>query len=202
MRRAAASFLQPSLLRSRRMSELAFILLPFLTGCSTSAPRPVIVQVNEPPAAAGRFRSNECQRDVWLAPQAVGNEILQHEQLITFVEKPSEWQLPSTIEPNAVSKPELPIQDGEYDETVLQRQRQLLESERQKAAQLESQLAQEKSEADLQLKTREEKIQALQTQQDATTLQLQQLTSQVESDRKARETEAALKQKKKWWQIW
>lgn len=177
-----------------------------ITGCATGPKAPVVVTVNEPPAQGGRFRSPERQRDVWLAPQANGNEVLQHDQTLTYVEKPAAWQLPSTIEPNTVSKPDLPLEHGEYDAEVVRRQKEIIGDTQSQVKRLSVDFEALKKQSTDQLKNREDQLQTLSKQ----LLQAQQASSQANQRLADIEAAAQLKLKqeeerraaRQWWQVW
>jgi hypothetical protein len=178
-----------------------FAALLAVTGC-TSPQKPVVVQVNDHPALVGRFRSPERQRDVWIAPQAVDNGTLQHDQVVTFVEKPSAWQLPSTIEPNTVSQPALSLQEGEYDGEALRREREMLTDTQEQIRKLNENMEKVRVDSqkaiavkDAQLQELSKKLQGTEKQfQDAS----QKLNDIAEAERQKQE-EAAKKPKWKFW---
>ena len=157
-----ATPLHPALSRRTWGIPVCVVLLLALhltTGCR--APRndqPVTVQIHEEATPTGRFRIPERQRDVWIAPQAVGDEVLQHEQVMTFVERPASWQLPSTIEPNAVPKPGLPLEAGDYDAEALRHQREIIEDARNQIRRLEEELEVVKKQVQRQATQKEDRL--------------------------------------------
>lgn len=176
-----------------------------LAGCSTARNHPVIVQMTDTPENGGRFRSTERQRDVWIAPQAIGNEILQHEQVVTFVEKPQGWQVPSTLEPHTVTPPDLPLEAGEYDGSALQRQREIIQDKERQIQKTTAELENIKSQTRQDLCQREQQIQAstkqLQETREKLNTALQKLDEIERAEQRKREEEAKPKPKP-WWKPW
>ncbi|MDD2709226.1 MAG: hypothetical protein PHV34_14665 [Verrucomicrobiae bacterium] len=179
-----------------------------LTGCHTPPNRPVVVQVTESPdegqQGEGRYRSIERQRDVWIAPHALDNEILQHEQIVTFVEKPQGWLIPSTLEPHAVSPPDLPLEAGEYDGSALQRQREIIQDKDRQLQRTSAELENLKNQTRQDLAQHEEKIQAsarqLQETREKLNATLQKL-EEIEQAEQAKRQQEQNQKKKRWW-IW
>jgi hypothetical protein len=182
-----------------------FLAVLTLVGCSTPGNRPVVVQVTDIPENGGRFRSAERQRDVWIAPQAIGNEILQHEQVVTFVEKPQGWRVPSTLEPHTVVPPDLPLESGEYDGAALQRQQEIIQDKERQIQKTTAELENIKGQTRQDLSQREQQIQAatqqLQETREKLNTALQKLDEIEQAERRKRE-EAAKPKPKPWWKPW
>ncbi|MDD2709085.1 MAG: hypothetical protein PHV34_13955 [Verrucomicrobiae bacterium] len=179
-----------------------------LTGCHTPPNRPVIVQVAESPddgqQCEGRYRSVERQRDIWIAPHALDNEILQHEQTVTFVEKPQRWLIPSTLEPHAVSPPDLPLEAGEYDGSAIQRQREIIHDKDRQLQRIGAELENLKERTRQDLVQREEQIQASASQLRETREKLNtalQKLEDIEQAELAKRQQEQNQKKKRWW-IW
>ncbi len=134
------------------------VILLVITGCRTPSTKPVIVQVDPGEASGGRFRSLERQRDLWIAPQATDNETLLHEQLVTFIEKPTAWQLPSTLEPNTISRPDLPLEQGDYDGEVLKRQQEIIQDKQAEALKIMTELENLKHQSQQTLSEKDEQL--------------------------------------------
>ncbi len=192
-------------MRFSHISHLALCLLPFLaTGCTTPSNTPVVVNVTDAPVQGGRFRAGERQRDVWIAPRALDQDTLLHEQTVTFIEKPQAWQLPSTIEPHTVSHPELPLEQGDYDAEVLHRQWEIIRDREIQVARITTDLENLKRQSqeslngkDRQVQESEQKLKELHGDLAAA---LQKLTTIEEGERlrKAQEKQNT----KHWWKFW
>jgi hypothetical protein len=188
-----------------------FATLLAVTGCA-SPQKPVVVQINDQPAydgrpacrslSGGRFRSPERQRDVWIAPKAVDNGTLQHDQVITFVEKPSAWQLPSTIEPHTVSQPSLPLQEGEYDGEALRREREMLTDTQEQIRKLNEDIEKIRADSQKAIATKDAQIRelfgTLQNAEKQVDEKNEILNNIAEAERQKQE-EAS---KKRWWKFW
>ncbi|MDD2710097.1 MAG: hypothetical protein PHV34_19105 [Verrucomicrobiae bacterium] len=188
-------------MKTLHFTVLVFPVAIFLSSCS-SPKEPVVVQVNDPPALAGRFRTPERQRDVWIAPQAVDNDVLQHDQTVTFVEKPSAWQLPSTIEPNTVSKPELPMEEGEYDGEALRRHKEMLAATQGQVQKLNAQLETMKSEAQKTVGEKETQTQEIAKKLQTTQQQLNEAIQRVNDLVAAEQQRQEQAKQRSWWQFW
>ncbi len=183
-------------------------LLSILMGCSSTKNAksdPVIVQVTEAPSEGDRYRSNERQRDVWIAPQAIDHETLQHEQLVTFVERPTAWQLPNTIEPDSVSEPKLPLQQGEYQAEALKRQSEiaidLLDKLQAVSTELDSskkQSSQKLDEKDAQIRRSEQELQSTRDELIAAKKRLDDMAAA----KKLKQEEDSKLKSKPWWKVW
>ena len=174
------------------------------TGCRTTDQRPVMVEVTEAPEQSGRFRVAERQRDVWIAPHAADNEILQHEQTVTFVEQPQGWRIPATMEPHTVSSPRLPLEEGQYDAVALKRQREMIRDQEgqlfQAAATMET--LKRQAQADFVQKEKEarETSEKLQSTQAQLSEAVQEMESMKDAERRRQAEEA--EKKKRWWRFW
>jgi hypothetical protein len=181
-------------------------LVPFaVTGCSTLSSQPVIVQISDPSPSSSQHRAPERQRNVWIAPQAIDNEILQHEQMVTFVEKPAAWQLPSTIEPNTISRPDLPLEQGEYDAEPLKHQQEIIADTQAQVRALNEEMEHLKVQAQKAIETKDTQVNDLSEQLKATQRQLgdaSQKLADIEATEKRKQEEVAKRAKKAWWRIW
>jgi len=181
------------------------LALALMTSCGTTSNQPVVVNVTDAPIQEGRFRTAERQRDVWIAPHAADNETLQHEQVVTFIEKPQVWQIPSTLEPHTVSSPELPLQQGEYDAEVLHRQREMIQDREAQILKTATDLENLKRQSqqtlagkEQQVRDSEQKLRELQQQlSDA----LQKLQDIEQAEKLKREQELEKQKKKPWWKF-
>ncbi len=141
-----------------------------------------------------------------MAPQAVGNDILHHEQTVTYVEKAATWQLPSTLEPHTVSTPELPLEMGEYDAGVTRVQRDIIAGTQRQFEDLSADFEKLKKQSSDQLKAREDHLQAvasdlLQARQEAA--QASQKLGRMEAiEKRRKEEEARRLHEKRWYQFW
>jgi hypothetical protein len=200
--RVKSQIFSPAFLKSASSRALKGLLTATLTlvlcNCSTQSPQPVIVQVDAPSESQGRFRVQERQRDVWIAPQATEDALL-HEQVVTFVEKPQSWQLPSTIEPHTVSSPDMPLEQAEYDAEVLRRQQEMIQDKENQIIKTQTDLDKIKQESQSTIKEKDQSLNELKKRVD--TLQ-QELNSQLQ--KKAEEEAARNKPevKKSWWKFW
>lgn len=174
-----------------------------LAGCSTTQTGPVVVQVSEPTTSANRFRTVERQRDLWISPRVIDNEIIQHEQVITFVEKPIAWQLGTTLEPNAVNEPTLPQQVGDYNDTVIARHKEMLNQARSEVAGLEKQVADLKKSSSDVLTTKDQEIQVLNARLSQAQDQISSISQKLDEINQSKEQSKPIVQpKKSWWMVW
>lgn len=182
-------------------------LLGVLTilGCSTTENRPVLIQVTEAPVQGSRYRVLERQRDVWIAPQVIDHETLQHEQLVTFVEKPMTWQLSSTMEPNAISKPELPLEVGDYDAEALRREREIIIDTQSKLKNLAGELESFKKKSSQEIYQKENQIRKTEGELQSTCDELTAARKRLEdiaAAEKLKQEEEAKHKAKSWWKVW
>lgn len=185
------------------MKSLIWIVLgaASLTGCSTQAPKqPMVVQVTDGPESYEKNRSPESLREIWIAPYALDNDTLLHEQTVTFVEKPRSWRLLSAAEPDAVSFPKLPNEEGDYSLAPLKREREILADREKELQKVKSDLeAFEKKTQDAVLQ-RENDLKALseklhKTEEDR--IKILQKLSDLEEEKKQKE-----QPKKPWYHFW
>jgi hypothetical protein len=180
---------------------MAFLAL-LLAGCGTTPNQPIIVHLNESDEQGSRFRTQERQRDVWIAPQAT-DETLLHEQVVTFVEKPQGWKLPSTIEPNTVSNPDLPLEQGDYDAEILHRQQEMIQDKENQIIKATTDLEELRLQSQKILEEKEERLIDSQRKLEAAQKELsdsaQKRAEEVETERKKQDE---MKPKKSWWKFW
>lgn len=188
---------------------LFYSLIPLgslLTSCTTTSNPPVIVQITESTPTGGRFLSAERQRDVWMAPQALDGETLQHEQYVTFIEKPASWKVSSTMEPHSTPSPKLPLENGRYDAEALRREREIARTTQAKADQLSTELESLKSESSKGLQEKDEQIQkteeALQVVRNRLEASEKRLASMEASEKSKVEQMTAKQKSKSWWNLW
>lgn len=183
---------------------IALICL-FLIGCATNDNKPVVVTVSEPPSEGGRFRTAERQRDVWISPQVVDNETLQHEQTVTFVEKPVEWRVPATIDPHTTSNPDLPLEKGDYDAGVVKRQQEIIADTQVKINKLSQQFEELKNQANSAIADKESKLVTVNQELQATQKQLNDANKRLEDVAAAEKAKQDADTKKKnlpWYKRW
>jgi hypothetical protein len=187
------------------MKPLIILTALFLIGCS-SPKGPIVVHVSDAPQEGGRFRTQERQRDVWIGPVVKDNEVLFHEQMVTFVEEPQMWRVPQALEPHSVNPPELPIHEGEYDDAVVRDQRRELEAQNESMKLLHSQLEEIKQDFELALKQREESLKSAEEKLNSSRLERDALSRELEKileaeKQKASKAEPAQKPTS-WWKWW
>jgi hypothetical protein len=180
-----------------------------LTGCGTTQPQvslePVVVRVDEQSDSTSRFRIAERQRDVWIAPQALDHDTLLHEQIVTFVERPQCWQLPTTVEPAFKSDPSLPLEPGEYDATLIRKQQEIISETQTEMHKITQEIDALKAEKSMALAKKGEELSKLTQTLKATQRDLavaKERLSDIETAEKQRKEAEAAKPKKKWWQVW
>lgn len=182
------------------------LALGFTGGCQ--APhhdQPVAVQIHEQASPAERFRIPERQRDVWIAPQTLGDDVLQHEQVVTFVEKPAGWRVASAIEPNAVPQPAVPLEAGDYDAEALRRQREILEEARNQVCQLETELEVVKQRVRDQANKKEDRLREVSAELASAREQLTAANQRIEEMNAAerrRQANASSPPPKRGWKLW
>lgn len=181
---------------------LLIIPLAF-AGCSTTQTGPVVVQVSEPTTSGTRFRTAERQRDLWVSPRIADEGILEHEQIVTFVEKPSEWQIATTLEPNAINEPTLPQQTGDYSNAVIARHKEMLNAARSELDDLEKQLADLKKSSSDVISNKDQEIQSLNAKLSQAQEQISSISQKLEELNQSKEPSKPIgSEKKSWWMIW
>lgn len=188
-----------------RVSAIILPLVLALAGCETPSAQPVIVQVTDAPIPGERYRTVERRRDIWFAPQAIGNEILQHEQTVTFIEKPQGWQIPSTLEPHTAVPPDLPLETGEYDATALQRQREIIRDKDTQIQKTVAELENIKNQTRQDITQREQQVQTATKQLQDTRQKLDaalQRLDEIEQTERARREQEEKQQAQPWWKWW
>jgi hypothetical protein len=173
-----------------------------LSSCNTTQPvQPLIVQVDGPLESGDRFRSQERQRDVWIAPQATEDALL-HEQVVTFIEKPQGWQLPTTIEPHTVLNPALPLESADYDAEILRRQRQIIKDKDDQIIQTNTEFESFKKETQATVHTRDQQIVDFKKRVEEMQKTLNENLQKLAEEEAAEERRLQEKKQKSWWKLW
>jgi hypothetical protein len=110
------------------------------------------------------------------------------------------------MEPNAVSSPSLPLEEGEYDAALLRRQREIIQDAQNQMKKLAEDVERARQQANIQVAEKEEKLGQAQKELQITQKQLEEATQKLSDVAAAaaqlKQDEEAKRKAKKKWKFW